>query len=30
MPARPYIKPAADERFTEGEMAGRIKEKLGD
>ena len=30
MPARPYIKPAADERFTDGEMAARVKEKLGE
>ena len=28
MPARPYMKPAADERFTEAEMAGRIKANL--
>jgi hypothetical protein len=30
MPARPYIKPAVDERFTPEEMAGRIQANLGD
>ena len=30
MPARPYIYPAASERFTEGEMKARIQEKLGE
>jgi len=29
-PARPYMYPAAEERFTVGEMEARIKEKLGE